>query len=259
MAVIIAVLNLKGGSGKTTSAISLASFYSLKGNKVLAMDLDPKATLTHSLIDSSETLYKEGLCQAVLEGVQLPEISLRERFSVSPGGYMIRTLDNADPEKVRRGFGVLLDRLSKEYDLIILDLPPYPSELFLCSIRKADRILIPAKADTASMMAAKETVSLGGCLDRTDLLLVQHDPREKHTVAIEEKLRGLFGNAIMNAKVRRNVNLSESMAVFKSIFEYKPGSPGAKDYEAVAGELYERMIVNFGLSDSGETDMYENY
>ena len=102
MAVIIAVLNLKGGSGKTTSAISLASFYSLKGNKVLAMDLDPKATLTHSLIDSSGTLYKEGLCQAVLEGAQLPEISLRERLFVSPGGFSLCGLESADGEKVNQ-------------------------------------------------------------------------------------------------------------------------------------------------------------
>lgn len=249
MAVIIAVLNLKGGSGKTTSAISLASFYSLKGNRVLAMDLDPKATLTHSLIDSTGTSYKEGLYQAVIESAKLPLVSLRERFSVSPGGYRICELDRADPERIIKGFGVLLDRLSREFDVIILDLPSYPSELFFCSLGKADRILIPTKADSASLMAVKETVSLLGSLDRTDILLVQHDAREKHTVAVEEELRNSFKDAVLNSKVRRNVSLCESMAAFRSIFEYKPDSSGANDYEAVAGELYRRMTASFGLTE----------
>lgn len=245
MAVIIAVLNLKGGSGKTTSAISLASFYSLKGNKVLAMDLDPKATLTHSLIDSSDTLYKEGLCQAVLEGAQLPEISLRERLFVSPGGFSLCGLESADGEKVRRGFDSLLERLSGEFDVIVLDLPSYPSRLFLCSSVRADRILIPVKADIASLMAVKETVSLLGGLDKTDILLVQHDAREKHTVAVEAEMRAEFGVAVMDVRVRRNVALCESMAAYRSIFEYRPESSGAKDYEAVAGELFERMMKSF--------------
>lgn len=250
MAVIIAVLNLKGGSGKTTSAISLASFYSLKGNKVLAMDLDPKATLTHSLINSSDTLYKEGLYQSVLEGAQLPEISVRENLSVSPGGYSILEMDRADAEKVRRGFVQLLERLSKEFDVIFLDLPSYPSELLLCSACVADRILIPAKADSASLMAVRETISLIGRPGDTDILLLQHDPRERHTVMIEKDFRTEFGTSVMSSKVRRNVALCEAMAAHCSIFEYRPESPGAKDYEAVAGELYERMRTGFGIVNS---------
>lgn len=250
MAVIIAVLNLKGGSGKTTSAISLASFYSLKGNKVLAMDLDPKATLTHSLINSSDTLYKEGLYQSVLGGAQLPEISVRENLSVSPGGYSILEMNRADAEKVRRGFVQLLERLSKEFDVIFLDLPSYPSELLLCSACVADRILIPAKADSASLMAVRETVSLIGRPVDTDILLLQHDPRERHTVMIEKDFRTEFGTSVMSSKVRRNVALCETMAAHCSIFEYRPESPGAKDYEAVAGELYERMRTGFGIVNS---------
>ena len=249
MAVIIAVLNLKGGSGKTTSAISLASFYSLKGNKVLAMDLDPKASLTHSLINSSDTLYKEGLYQAVLEGAQLPVVSVRERLSVSPGGYAICDFERMGAEKVGKGFGQLLERLSKEFDVIFLDLPSYPSELLLCSACMADRILIPAKADRASQMAVRETVSLIGTPKNIDVLLVQHDARERHTVLIEEELRNVFGSAVMDSKVRRNVALSESAVEYKSIFEYKLESSGARDYEAVAGELFERMRTCFGLND----------
>lgn len=245
MAVIIAVMNHKGGSGKTTTVSALASFYSQKGNKVLAMDLDPRASLTHSLVDNSNTLFKVGVCGAVLEGRQLPVISIRENLSIAPADMSIRVLDQLNKRTILEGFTKVIRSISDSFDVIIVDLPSYPSELSYCAVSVADSILVTTKADRISQIALSGTLSTIENSDKVDILLVQHDLREKHTVLTENSLRLDYGDKVMHSFIRRNVSLCECAAAYKTIFEYKADSAGATDYSNAATELFERIVSRF--------------
>lgn len=245
MALVLSVMNIKGGVGKTTTAISLGSFYSLKGNRVLMVDLDPKATLTHSLIDTSAVLFKEGIYNSIIYGQQLPVISLREKLFLSPGSMRSCVLDQYEFEKVSIGLQRLVSSLAKDYDLIILDTSSYPSVIFQAACVVSDRIICPVRADYASAMALDQTFGIIAGIRPIDVIFVQHDFREKHTVQIESRIRDDHREVVLSSVVRRNVALSECMAERKSIFEYRPESAGAIDYSSVAAELFERISESF--------------
>lgn len=168
---------------------------------------------------------------------------VRERLGISPSGGGVTEVDGSRRQVVETGFRSLLLELSSSWDVIIFDTPAYPSESMRAVARLSDRIVVPVRTDSTAIASIDATLGFvqgDPCL--VDILLVQHDRREKHSVYVEGAIREMFPESVMDSTVRRNVALSEAATERRSIFEYRAESKGASDYAKVAEELHTRII-----------------
>lgn len=244
MTKIISISNHKGGVAKTTSVSSLGVALSLRGKRVLLVDLDAQSNLSDLFLKgySGRTIY-EGLRD--LE--DLPQIEVREGLYLCPSSINLVSMDLE--------LGGLEDReyrLSKllqraDYDYILIDCPPSLGLLTINSLVASTEVIIPL---TAEALPAK---GLGTLLDIINMTKESFNPdlklggvlitrynRRKINRLVEESLRESFGDLVFRTKIRENVDLSESPLYGKDIFSYSPDSLGVKDYESLAEEILNR-------------------
>jgi chromosome partitioning protein len=246
---IIACANQKGGVGKTTTVVSLASYLALDGHSVLLVDMDPQGNATSGLgidratIDSS--VYDVLLAGALLEDA-VRDTGV-DRLSVLPSD---RSLAGAEVELVpssareRRLKQVL--RLSEEdYDFILLDCPPSLGLLTVNSLTAADSVLIPLQCEyyalegLGQLMATIDLIRehLNPGLQLKGIILTMHDGRTSLSADVTAEVRRHLGDQVFEAVVPRSVRLAEAPSYGRPIAQYSPGSRGALAYQALTAEL----------------------
>lgn len=250
---IIAVVNQKGGVGKTTSVINVGAGLTILGQKVLLFDLDAQAHLTYSLgiaaDDLEQTVYE------LLRGEAAFEEALIEK-----GGLAIipasTTLTAAEFElSTKTGREALLKNIIASvsgYDFILLDCPPNLGLLTLNALTVAKEVFVPLPAEflaikglnNLSEMADKVKERLNPQLEITGILVTLFDQRLKLYQEVLESLRKPVGNKLFKTVIRRNVALAEATSFGQSIFEYSPTSHGAEDYRALCEEILRREQNN---------------
>ncbi len=246
----IAVFNQKGGVGKTTSTLNIASALAALERNPLAIDLDPQAHLTHSL----------GVDQATSNGISSffrDERSLLDLVQYRPSGLRVipahSDLSKIDAlsgktrnvaSRLREG---LSEHLAKENVPILIDCCPMLGILSLNAIISSDKVLIPVSADFLSMQGVQKVVALLDVLQgrfgrRFDFMVVltRFDSRRKLSFSIFDKLKEKFGEKVADTRIMENVSLAESPAYGRDVFAHAPSSQGAKDYFALTHELIEK-------------------
>lgn len=250
MATIIALTNHKGGVAKTTSVSALAFKFAQKGNKVLMVDLDTQANLTYSYMSPADALKGRCLYDAIRERKNLPQVCIRENLYLVPNGLaMTLALQQMNFEKRRELIlADLIRPVEDNYDIILIDCPPSLDILTLNAVVVADRVMVPMTTSQLSYLGVKmmeawllDQRDLNPQLCVNDIFFTQYDARERQTRNIETDVRNEFGDIVMNTVIHRNVSISESVGAYQSIYEYKPESVGARDYEALTLELVERI------------------
>ena len=250
----IALLNQKGGTAKTTSTVNVGAGLTRLGKKVLLVDIDPQAALTYSLGVKAHELDR-----AIYELIK-GEAKLGNVLVKRAGVHLIPAnldLSGADLELAAMpGREYLLkEALSDQRnvtsvnpDYILIDCPPSLGLLSLMALTYAKEVFIPLQTEylalqgLARLTETIETVRkrLNPDLVISGIIATRFDGRKVLNREVLAKIQEHFGAKVFKTTIRENISLAEAPSFGKTIFEYRPGSHGAKDYDGLCREILRR-------------------
>lgn len=247
----IAILNQKGGVGKTTTTINLAAYLAKSGKKVLVCDLDPQGNSTSGMGIDKQTLG------ATLYDVLFGRIDASKVVQkvTSDGVYLLPAnaqLAAAEVELVavqNREFQLkkILDTL--EYDIVLIDCPPSLGLLSINALTAATDVLIPVQAEYYALEGLSQLLSvitqvhtaLNPSLNLLGIILTMYDSRTSLSEQVKDEINKHFGAKLFATVIPRNVRLAEAPSFGKTIAEHDKWSKGARSYKALAKELEKRL------------------
>ncbi|MFV0381186.1 MAG: ParA family protein [Breznakia sp.] len=250
MGKIIAISNQKGGVGKTTTSINIASGLGYLGKKVLLVDFDPQGNATQGVGANSKksklTVYnlimeKYDVAQ-IRKTIQNPPIDvIPADISLAGADLQMIQYESGKEELLKRK----LDKVKDEYDYIIIDCPPSLGLLNTNALTAADAVMIPVQCEyyaLEGLMQLLLTIRLVQQLFNADLeiegvALTMFDARTKLSLEVQQEVRKHFKDKVYKTYIPRNVRLSEAPSRGMSIFEYDVSCEGAKAYASLAAEI----------------------
>ncbi len=255
----MAVINQKGGVGKTTTAVNLAAALSEQGKRVCIIDLDPQAHaslhLGLSVVDDQLSIY-DVLCDDA--SIQQARCWINDRLAVVPANLDLAAAEMELAGEVGREV-ILRDKLElyeEEFDYLILDCPPSLGVLTLNALTAVQEVFLPlqphflALHGLSKLLKTIEVVSkrlnpdlhLSGvvlCMYESSTRLAAEVTRDvDEFLALQSKSEGVWAGAkFFQTRIRRNIRLAEAPSFGQSIFQYAPSSHGAEDYQQFAEEI----------------------
>ena len=249
MAQVIAIVNQKGGVGKTTTSVNLSVFLASLGKFVLLIDLDPQANassglgINHAELDKgiyevlgSQHTFKDVVQNTCQDGLRIAPATI----SLAGAGVELVDFENRESCLHRT-----LDEVRGAYDYIIIDCPPSLGLLTINGLVASDKVLIPVQAEYYALEGLSQllsTINLVKDNIKPDLeilgaVLTMFDKRNKLSGEVMNELYRYFPDKIFRSVIPRNVSLAEAPSYGKSILHYDAGSKGARAYERLAREL----------------------
>lgn len=259
----IAVINQKGGVGKTTTTANLGAGLALHGHRVLLIDLDPQANLTSHLewesTESARTTYDLLCDQAPIE-----ELVVRcaiPNLHLIPSSGDLAAAEVELSTEIGREF-ILRNHLERatsegfEYDFILIDCAPSLGLLALNALTAADEALVPIQAEffalagMARFMEVQALVQerLNPTLSLAGIVICMWKGQANLSREVRQDVQATFGEVLYQTVIRQNVKLAEAPSRGRTIYEYAPESNGAVDYEAITSEF----LVRHGYPEPGD-------
>lgn len=249
MARVISVVNQKGGVGKTTTAINLATYLARQGKFVLLVDIDPQANATSGLGHAARSI-PHGTYHALAGVKPISHVLLStniENLTIVPATVDLAGAQVELVNEERREFRLrdALLEVRNNYDVVIIDNPPSLGLLTLNGLVAADDVLIPVQCEYYALEGLSqllETVrlvreNLQPNLNILGAVLTMYDNRAQLSRDVLEELYKHFPNNIFRSVIPRNVRLAEAPSHGKPIADYEPNSSGARAYERLAREI----------------------
>ena len=249
----IACANQKGGVGKTTTVVNLASLLAISGDRVLLIDLDPQGNATSGLgIDRAA--IERSTYDGLLDGVDLAELVVQ---GTSPGVDVIPSaiaLAGAEVELAgstgrERRLRDALAGFADQYDVIFIDCPPSLGLLTVNALTAADAVLIPLQSEYYALEGLTQLLAtidlvrdhLNPRLAIDGVILTMADKRTNLSSQVEAEARRHLDGAVYRTIIPRSVRLSEAPSHGLSIASYAPDSKGGRAYAALAEEFRDRL------------------
>ncbi len=251
MGKIIAVVNQKGGVGKTTTAVNLTAALTALGLKVLLCDFDPQANASSGLgVDKRKIKYS--IYDVTIDGIPAQEAIVHTKFGdVLPShadlaGATVELI-GADHRELQ--LEKALAPLKKKYDLIFIDCPPSLELLTLNGLCAADGILVPVQCEYFALEGLSDLMStlrmvkrrLNPRLEIFGVALTMFDGRTNFSTQVAQEVRKHFPGKVFATVIPRNVRLAEAPSHGLPVTEYDRSSRGAAAYRAMAEEIKEKL------------------
>ncbi|MFT7465210.1 MAG: chromosome partitioning protein [Pseudohongiellaceae bacterium] len=262
----IAVINQKGGVGKTTTTVNLGAAFARLGHRALICDLDPQCNLTvHLGLDPQSvesSLYELFHSKATFTEVARP--TTQKGLSVAPASVDLAGLELELVHEVGREV-ILRDALDglgdDAFDFVLIDCPPSLGLLSLNALVACDELFVPIQAEFFALQGLGKLMDVVKLVRRrlnpelriTGMVSCRHDPSTKLSKAVIADIKSHFGSIFKETVIRRNVKLAEAPSHGKTIFEYDADCPGALDYLALAQELLGQKDVPSETADENKT------
>lgn len=242
----VSVINQKGGVGKSTTAEMLVSALSMKGFKVLAVDLDAQGNLSYSL---AADLNSPTVLEVLTEEISAKDAIKKARGDIISSNKALAGADAfiADTGKEYR-LKEALEKIAQNYDFCIIDTPPALGILTINALTASNSVIIPAQADIYSLQGIEnleETIKAvkkycNPALEIEGILLTRYNPRtilSREVSEMAEKLAKKLETKLFKSKIRDAVAVKEAQISQESLFKYAPKSNVTKDYENFINEF----------------------
>ena len=247
----IACANQKGGVGKTTTVVNLASYLALAGDRVLVVDLDPQGNATSAF--GVDRTRDRSVYDAVIDRVELEDLAVPTKVdgvTLIPSSIALAgaEVELTPLEQRERRLAHLMDPVRERYDYLLIDCPPSLGLLTINALTAADSVLIPIQCEyfalegLGQLLATVRLVTdhLNPRLEVKGAVLTMHDGRTRLSADVEAEVRRHLGERVYDTVIPRNVRLSEAPSHGLPIHLYSPSSRGADAYRDLAVEIRTR-------------------
>ena len=244
----IACANQKGGVGKTTTVVNLASFLALAGDRVLVVDLDPQGNATSAL--GIERARDRSVYDAVIDDVQLDDLAVPTKvdgLTLIPSSIALAgaEVELTPLEQRERRLSGLLDPVRDRFDYLLIDCPPSLGLLTINALTAADSTLIPIQCEyfalegLGQLLATVRLITdhLNPRLEVKGAVLTMYDSRTRLSSEVGEEVRRHLGSRVYDTIIPRSIRLSEAPSHGLPIHLYAPMSKGAEAYRDLAAEI----------------------
>jgi chromosome partitioning protein len=244
----IAVANQKGGVGKTTTAVNLASAMAIKKNRVLLIDLDPQGMATASLGKAKEP--QKGIYQALMNGQNMMDLIVGtavDNYYICPAspelaGVEVELFTQAGRENKLR---FALDKIRGNFHFVVIDCPPSLGFLTINALTAADSVLIPIQCEFLCMEGIPDLLAIfdqvrthfNPSLSIEGIVLTMHDERTNLSKQVAEEIRRSLKALVFEAVIPRSVRLAEAPSFGQPVVLYDIKSKGADAYLKLAEEI----------------------
>lgn len=252
---VIAVVNQKGGVGKTTTTMNLGAGLARCGQRVLLVDTDAQANLSAhcgTTVDGNEATAQGTMYEVLRYGKPLADIilSAKENLWLAPASLLLSAADLelggviGRESLLRRSLSPLLTA----YDFVVIDCPPSLGLLSLNGLVACSEVIVPVQSEFLALHGVRQLLdtidqvrsAYNPSLRIGGVLICMHDARRRLARSVADTVREYFGNLVFETIVRTNVALAEAPASGEAIFEYDSRASGAQDYADLADEVLRR-------------------
>jgi chromosome partitioning protein len=247
---IIAVVNQKGGVGKTTTAINVAAQLADSQSKVLLVDLDPQGNATSGLAIPKEqtlTMYNV-LCTDIPLANVVHKTNVAQLY-VAPANSNLAGAEVELVGRQQREFVLKLALQAARYDYIVIDCPPSLGLLTINALTAAGDVLIPVQTEYYALEGLSQLLktiqavrsNTNPQLELLGIVLTMFDKRNSLSEQVQNEIQKYFGDKLFNTIIPRNVRLAEAPSYGRTIYEHDRWSKGARTYKALSREVRSRL------------------
>lgn len=257
MGKIIAFANQKGGVGKTTTCVNVATYMALMGKKILILDIDPQGNATtavginktkdlktvYDLIDGASS-YEDVIQPTIVDNLYIIP------STVDLAGVEVELIQIPQREKVIKR---ILDEIKVSYDFILIDCPPSLGLITVNALTAADSVLIPMQCEFFSMEGITQLMNtirlikyhLNPDLDIEGVVMTMKDKRSNFTNQVSNEIIKFFNKKVYITTIPRNIRLAEAPSHGLPVALYDANSKGAEAYLSLAEEIMKRNNTTF--------------
>ncbi|MHB8368937.1 MAG: ParA family protein [Leptospirales bacterium] len=251
---VVVIINQKGGVGKTTTSVNLAAALAQQGVSTLLLDLDPQEDASEHLgVTLDEEATPKGAYSLITEESSLEEVLIRDRLEnldiipshVDLAGAELELIRDPISSSTRLVEGLEPSR----HDVIVIDCPPSLGLLTINALLAATDVIVPVQTEFFALKGIKSLLNTlsrvrkrNPRVDHFGVLPVMVDGRRSLDNDVIKLIEQEFGNKVYRSRIRKDVRLAEAPSAKKTIFEYAPGTRGARDYMIFSQEVREKWL-----------------
>lgn len=252
----IALINNKGGVGKTTSCLNIGVALSLLGKKVLLVDIDPQGNLSDAFLNITQVQYTiKDLLEGTISDInQVIKRQVKRNIDLLPSNNLLNGTEEKLLNKMSRETILkrILEPIKNNYDYVLIDCPPSLNLLVLNSLTASSEAIIPIATEYHALTGTQTILStiqqvktlLNSNLRLTGVFITKYDERTNNDREIKEAIQNNFKSLCYKTIIRTNVKIKDATNVHTSVIDLDPTSNGAIDYMDLAKEIIkqEQMI-----------------
>ncbi len=263
---VICVVNQKGGVGKTTTTVNLATAIAAVGHKVLVVDADPQGNASTGLgiprADRTKGCYELMFDGAAVEDIVRPTIVPNLFIITSSADLAGAEIQLVGSERREYRMREAFERSRKEYEFILIDCPPSLNLITLNALVAADALLVPLQVEfyalegISNLLQTVEAVRtrFNPSLEIQGVVLTMYDKRNGLSDAVSNDVRAYFGEKVYETVIPRNLRISEAPSHGKPVLLYDLKCPGAQAYMRLASEMLKRENRDILVPDTDDTE-----